>query len=81
MPANAVEVARNKEAFSLIFKFQSPDGHQEAVYIVISPSGAKTTVDLLNKEVQDYEKEAGTITPWITQNHSNNSTSPNHLSS
>jgi len=82
LPSNAVEVSHNKETFCLIFRFQSPDGHVEAVYIVISPAGAKTTADLLGKEIQEYEKQAGTITPWTVQNHnSTDSTSQNHLSS
>jgi hypothetical protein len=65
LPANSVEVSHNKEAFCLVFKFQSPDGHQDAVYISISPAGAQTTIDLMNKEMQDYEKEIGqAVTPW-----------------
>jgi hypothetical protein len=65
LPANAVEVSHNKEAFCLVFRFQAPDGHQEAVYISISPAGAQTTVDLMSKEIQDYEKETGqAVTAW-----------------
>jgi hypothetical protein len=79
LPANSVEVAHNKEAFILVFRFQASDGQAEAVYIVLSPSGAKTTADLLGREIQLYEKEAGAITPWTTQK-TNNSTGPNHLS-
>jgi hypothetical protein len=67
LAANAVEVSHNREAFCLVFRFQSPDGHQEAVYISISPAGAQTTVDLTSKELQDYEKETGqAVTPWPT---------------
>jgi len=82
LPANAVEISHNKEAFSLIFRFQSPDGQQESIYVVIAPAGAKTTADLLSKQIQEYEKEAGTITPWTT--HISNSpanTDNNHLAS
>jgi hypothetical protein len=77
--ANAVEVSHNKETFCLIFRFQSPDGQVETVYIVLTPPGGKTAADLLGREIQLYEKEAGAITPWTTQK-TNNSTGPNHLS-
>ena len=64
---NAVEASHNREAFCLVFRFQAPDGHQESVYISISPAGAKITVDLINKEIADYEKEtAPTVAPWGT---------------
>lgn len=67
LPANAVEVSHNKEAFCLVFRFQSPDRYQETVYISISPAGAKTTVDLMIKELQDFEKETGqAVTAWPT---------------
>jgi hypothetical protein len=65
LPANAVEVGHNTENFILIFRFQGPDGTQETVYISTSPAGAKTTLDLLGKELQDYETEVGhTVNPW-----------------
>lgn len=80
LPANAVEIGHNKESFCLTFRFQSPDGHLEAVYIVISPSGAKTTADLLNREIQDYEKETGhSVTAWAIANHNNTKNAENHL--
>jgi hypothetical protein len=75
LPANAVEVSHNKEAFCLVFRFQSPD-HQEAVYISISPAGAQTTVDLISKELQEFEKETGqAVTAWeVNPNQTRNGT-------
>lgn len=63
LPANAVEVSRNKETFQLTFRYQNGE-HQETVFVVISPSGAKTTNQLLNEEIESYEKESGKIEPW-----------------
>jgi hypothetical protein len=79
LPANAVEVSHNQEAFCLVFRFQSSDGHQEAVYISISPAGAKTTVALIDREIHDYEKETGLVVhAWEM---SPNNQTKNHLSS
>lgn len=67
LPANVVEVSHNKEAFCIIFRFQSPDGHQEAVYISISPAGARTTQNLISKEIEAFERETRqAVTPWET---------------
>lgn len=79
LPANAVEVSHNKEAFCLIFRFQSPDGRQEVVYISISLAGARTTAALIDREIRDYEKETGLVVhAW---DMSPNSQTKNHLSS
>jgi hypothetical protein len=76
---NAVEVSHNREAFCLVFRFQSPDRHQETVYISISPAGARTTVNLINREVADYERETRqTVTPWPVE--PNLDQAKNHLS-
>jgi hypothetical protein len=73
---NAVEVSRNREAFCLVFRFQSPDRYQETLYISISAAGAKTTVNLINREMTDYEKETGqAVTAWpVTSNQTRNGT-------
>jgi len=76
---NSFEVGHNKEAFCLIFKFQSPDGHiVETTYVAISPSGAKTLIEQLSAEMKDYETEHGQVEPWKTAgNPGSNSQSDN----
>jgi len=82
LPANAIEVSHNKEAFCLIFRFQAADAHQEAVYISISPAGAKTTSALIGREIQEYERETGlTVAPWEMPQSTLTQMSKNHLSS
>jgi hypothetical protein len=82
LPANGIEVSHNKDGFCLIFRFQTPDGLQEAVYIAISPAGAKTALEMLGKDIQVYEKEAGPITAWPLQNGNGTAdkVTVNHLS-
>lgn len=65
---NSFEVSHSKEAFCLILKFESPDGYTETVYVTLSPAGAKTLVQLVEKEMEDYEKEHGEVESWITPN-------------
>jgi len=65
MFSNGFEVGHTKEAFCLIFKFQNPDGNiVETTYVVISPSGTKTLIQLLQAEMEDYEKEHGQVETW-----------------
>jgi len=62
---NNFEIGHNKEAFCLIFKFQSPDGNiVESAYVTISPSGTKTFMQLVKAEMEAYEKKHGQVEPW-----------------
>jgi len=72
---NNLEIGHNKEAFCLIFKFQSPDGKiVETAYVTISPSGTKTLIQLVQAEMEAYEKEHGKVEPWKTaENQESNS--------
>jgi len=68
---NSFEIGHSKEAFCLIFKFQSPDGNiVETAYVTISPSGTKTLIQLVQAEMEAYEKEHGKIEPWKTSGNS-----------
>jgi len=49
------------------------------VDISISPAGAKTTVNLVNRELVDYERETlQTVVPWPVE--LNSGQAKNHLS-
>jgi len=62
---NSFEVGHNKEAFCLVFKFQSPDGNiVETAYVAMGPPGTKTFIEQLAAEMKDYEKEHGPVEPW-----------------
>lgn len=61
LPCNAFEIGHTKETFTLILRYESPDGHKETVYVVISPAGATILNEHLGKELQEYEKENGKI--------------------
>jgi hypothetical protein len=63
---NSFEVSHSKEAFCLILKFESPDGHVEVVYATMSPSGAKSLLNIISKQMSHYEKEHGKVKSWIT---------------
>jgi len=68
---NNFEVGHNKEAFCLTFKFQSPDGNiVETAYVMIGPSGTKTLIQLVQAEMEAYEKEHGQVKPWKTSENS-----------
>ena len=67
------EVSHSKDAFIMIFRFTSPDGHTESAYIVISPEGASVVHEALGKELEDYIKKFGNIPLgcWIKEGNSN----------
>jgi hypothetical protein len=58
---NSFEVSRSKEAFILIFRFESPDGYSETVYIILNPSGVAILKEMLTKEIEAYIKEHGEL--------------------
>jgi len=53
---NSFEVSHSKEAFCLILKFESPNGYIETVYVITSPNGAKTFLQLMEKEMQSLRE-------------------------
>jgi len=61
---NSFEVNHDKTIFSLILKFKAPDGNIEAVYVTISPSGAKTLAKVLEERVKEFEEKFGEVQPW-----------------
>lgn len=71
--ANSFEVSHSDEAFLLIFKFESPDGYVESVYVALSPAGTVVLKENLKKEITDYIKAHGNIVmgTWKAQNHKN----------
>jgi len=76
---NSFEVGHSKEAFCLVFKFQSPEGNTvDTVYVTIGPSGTKTLIQLLQAEMEAYQKEYGLVEPWkAVKNPDSNSQSEN----
>ena len=58
---NSFETTSTKEVFLLLFRFIAPDGHEETVYIAISPSGVATLHEVLAKEIESYIKKFGDI--------------------
>jgi len=62
---NSFEVSHNKEAFCMIFKFQKPDGGGEiSIYVVVSPQGCKTILNLTTEEMTAYETQYGKVEAW-----------------
>ena len=72
---NSFEIGHTKEAFILVFRFESPDGYKETVYVAISPAGVTVLNETLGKEITEYVKEHGSIAAdvWKTQKNNNNS--------
>ena len=58
---NSFETSHTKEVFILLFHFVAPDGKEETVYIVLSPSGAATLHEILGKEIESYVQKHGNI--------------------
>jgi hypothetical protein len=58
---NSLETSYKREVFLLTFRFESPDGKEETVYIAISPSGAQTLYEILGKELESYVESFGNI--------------------
>ncbi len=75
---NSFETTSTKEIFLLLFRFIAPDGHEETVYIALSPSGAAALHELLEKEIQNHVQKFGDIVMenWETKepNHDCNKT-------
>jgi len=62
---NSFEVSHCKEAFCMVFKFQKPDGSGEvSIYVVMSPQGCKTILNLTTAEMAAYETEHGKVEAW-----------------
>jgi len=73
---NSFEISHSKEAFCMVFKFQKPDGSGEiSLYVVMSPQGCKTILNLTAAEMNAYETEFGKVEPW---NAPKNSGTPNN---
>lgn len=64
---NSFEVNHTKEVFSLILRFESPDGYKETVYVTISPAGATFLKEALDKGLTEYVEKFGKIVmdSWI----------------
>jgi hypothetical protein len=58
---NSIMVSHSSEFFLLTFSFETPDGHRDSVYITISPSGAKTLIEMVAREIDLYSAEHGKI--------------------
>ena len=58
---NEFQVSHTKEVFLLLFKFVASDGKEEAVYVTLSPSGATTLHEILEKDIEVYMKDFGNI--------------------
>jgi len=58
---NSFEIGHTKEVIILIFRFESPDGYKESIYVCISPAGATVLNEHLGKELEEYVKEHGKI--------------------
>jgi len=73
------EVSHSKDAFIMIFRFTSPDGHTESAYIVITPEGASVVHEALGKELEEYIKKFGNIPlgEWIKEPKNSNSQKSN----
>jgi len=61
MFCNSFEVSSTDECFLIIFRFESPDGFRDTVYITLSPAGASVLSELLNRELETYVKKYGNI--------------------
>jgi len=67
------EVSHSKDAFIMIFRFTSPDGHTESAYIVITLEGASVVHEALGKELEEYIKNFGNIPlgEWVKEANRN----------
>jgi len=63
------EVSSYRDAFLLIFRFASPDGYTESVYITITPEGAAVLHEKLGEEIREYIEKHGNIPMggWFTE--------------
>jgi len=75
---NSFEVSHTKEVFCMIFKFQKPDGTEIPIYVVMSPQGCKTILNLTTAEMAAYETEYGKVEPWNAPKNAGNPNSKNH---
>lgn len=70
---NSFETSHTK-VFLLTFRFAAPDGKEETVYIVLSPTGTATLRELLEKEIESYVKKYGNIVAdWEKKEPNSNS--------
>lgn len=70
---NSFEVSSSKEAFCMVFKFQKPDGSGEvSIYVVMSPQGCKTVLNLTATEMTAYETEHGKVEAWNAPKNTGN---------
>jgi len=77
MYCNSFEVSHNKEAFCMVFKFQKPDGSEISIYVVTSPQGCKTFLNVTTAEMTEYETQYGKVEPWASPKATGNP-SKNH---
>jgi len=71
---NSFEISHNKEAFCMVFKFQKPDGSEISIYVVTSPQGCKTVLNVTSAEMTEYESQYGKVEAW---NSPKNTSNPN----
>lgn len=60
----AVHRDHESESFCLVLGFAGPDGKAEAIYVIISPSGAKTLTKYVADELNRYETNHGEVKIW-----------------
>jgi len=72
LPCNSIEISSSDEGFLLIFRFRSPDGFSDSVYVTISPAGAVVLNESLEKELTDFIEKHGNIELGTWKRHNNN---------
>lgn len=78
---NEFQISHTKEVFLLLFKFVAPDGKEDAVYVALSPSGAATLHEILEKDIEIYVKDFGSIVGnWKTNKKPANCNNTPYLS-
>jgi hypothetical protein len=75
----AVHRDHESESFCLVLGFAGPDGKAEAIYIVISPSGAKTLTKYVADELNEYEAEHGEVKTWKPIKEKTSDPNPTYL--
>jgi hypothetical protein len=67
------EIGHSKEAFCLIIRFHGANGKVvDEVHVVTGPQGAKSLLNCLKLEIEDYERENGPVEPWGNQHNTQN---------
>jgi hypothetical protein len=79
---NSLETTHTREVFLLTFRFTAPDGKEETVYVAISPSGAVTLHDILERDIEEYVRKFGNIVvgDWKTEKDCNGNNNNHYVS-